>query len=261
MTTEDFISEVFYRVDDAMKDIPQHPLASLWPSEIVTLGILFALKGVGNRAFYRWLSRDWRPLFPALPERTRLFRLLATHRTWTDEFLASPSVLGVVDSYGVELLHPMRAGRSAQQIGRKGKSNHRWIVGGKLCVLLNKLGLVVGWDCAGANAPDTAFHPLIETFEDEMIVLSDSAFHAKEGDPANLKICARGLWNTRMLIETVLSMVTGVCHLKKVAHRTWTAFQTRLAFTLATFNLLVQWHGLQPDAHGFVPLSLAEFSL
>jgi hypothetical protein len=56
-------------------------------------------------------------------------------------------------------------------------------------------------------------------------------------------------------------MVTGVCHLKKVAHRTWAAFQTRLAFTLATFNLLVQWHGLKPDAHGFVPLSLAEFSL
>ena len=61
MTTEDFISELFYRIDEAMKDIPKHPLASLWPSELVTLGVLFALKGVGNRAFYRWLSRDWRP--------------------------------------------------------------------------------------------------------------------------------------------------------------------------------------------------------
>ena len=93
------------------------------------------------------------------------------------------------------------------------------------------------------------------------VLLSDTAFHAKLGDPTNLKICERGLWNTRMLVETVLSMVTGVCHLKKVAHRTWAAFQTRLAFTLATFNLLVQWHGLKPDAHGFVHLSLAEFSL
>jgi hypothetical protein len=27
----------------------------------VTLGILHALKGVGNRAFYRWLTRDYRP--------------------------------------------------------------------------------------------------------------------------------------------------------------------------------------------------------
>jgi len=261
MTTEDFISELFYRVDEAMKEFPKHPLANLWPSEIVTVGILFALKGVGTRAFYRWLTRDWRKLFPTLPERTLLFRLLATHRTWTEEFLAMPSVLGVVDSYGIELLHPMREGRSRQQIGRKGKSNHRWIVGGKLCLLLNHLGLVVAGDCAGANAPDTAFHPLIETFEEEMIVLSDAAFHAKTGDPVNLKLCDRGLWNTRMLVETVLSMLSGVCHLKKVAHRTWAALQTRLAFTLATFNLLVQWHGLKPDAHGFIRLSLAEFSL
>jgi hypothetical protein len=96
MTTEDFISELFYRVDEVMKDSHKHPLANFWPSEIVTLGILLALKGVGNRAFYRWLHRDWWPLFPALPERTRLFRLLATHRTWTDEFLATPSVLGVL---------------------------------------------------------------------------------------------------------------------------------------------------------------------
>ena len=55
-----------------------------------------------------------------------------------------------------------------------------------------------------ANAPDSAFHPLIEAFADDMIVLSDTAFHAKEGDPPNLKLCARGTWNTRMLVETVL---------------------------------------------------------
>jgi hypothetical protein len=248
-------------MDEAMTDSPTHPLANLWPSEIVTVGILFALKGVGNRAFYRWLHREWRKVFPALPERTRLFRRLAIHRTWTDEFLAAPAVLGGIDSYGIELLHPMREGRSAQPIGRKGKSTHRWLVGGKLCVLLNQWGLVVGWDCAGANAPDTAFHPLIETYEEEMRVLSDSAFHAQEGDPANLKLCDRGLWNTRMLVETVSSMIHGVCHLQKVTHRTWVAFHTRLAFTLATFNLLVQGHGLKPDAHGFIPLSLAEFSL
>jgi hypothetical protein len=27
------------------------------------------------------------------------------------------------------------------------------------------------------------------------------------------------------------------------------------------FNVLIQWHGLQPTASGFVPLSMAEFSL
>ena len=41
MTTEDFISELFYRVDETMKDIPKYPLANLWPSEVVTLGLLW----------------------------------------------------------------------------------------------------------------------------------------------------------------------------------------------------------------------------
>src|SRR2546430_12109779 len=75
MTTEDFISEVFYRVDEAMKAEPKHPQASLWPSEVVTRGVLFALKGVGNRAFYRWVSRDWRGSFSTLPQRTPPFPL------------------------------------------------------------------------------------------------------------------------------------------------------------------------------------------
>jgi len=132
MTTEDFISELFCRIDDALKPMPKHPQAGLWPSEVVTLGVLFALKGVGNRAFYRWLVRDYRALFPRLPERTRLFRLFKTHRAWTTTFLAAPTGLGVIDTYGIELIHPIREGRSSQQIGRKGLSNHRWIVGGKL---------------------------------------------------------------------------------------------------------------------------------
>ena len=51
------------------------------------------------------------------------------------------------------------------------------------------------------------------------------------------------------------------CHLKKVMHRGWAYFQARLAFTMAAFNVLVQWHGFQPNASGFVPLSIAEFSL
>lgn len=50
MTSEDFLSKLFYRIDEAMKDIPKHVLARLWPSEVVTLGVPFALKGVGTRA-------------------------------------------------------------------------------------------------------------------------------------------------------------------------------------------------------------------
>src|SRR6266849_2670182 len=46
-----------------------------------------------------------------------------------------------------------------------------------------------------------------------------------------------------------------------VMHRVWTYFHARLAFTMAAFNVLVQWQGFQPYASGFVPLSIAEFSL
>src|SRR5216684_937027 len=261
MTTIDFITALFSEVDEQMRDMPKHPDAHLWPSEVVTLGLLHALKGVGNRAFYRWLTRDYHALFPRLPERTRLFRLFMTHQGWTQAFLASPTVLGVIDTDGIELIHPMREGRSPQQIGRKGLSNHRWIVGGKLYLLLNQWGLIVAWECATANVPDKTFPWLMRQFEERMIVLSDTGFHAAEGDPSNLKLCQRGEWQDRMLVETVLSMLTLVCHFKKVMHRGWADFQARLAFTMAAFNVLVQWHGFQPYASGFVPLSIAEFSL
>ena len=36
-----------------------------------------------------------------------------------------------------------------------------------------------------------------------------------------------------MLVETVLSMLTLVCHFKKVMHRVWAYFHARLAFTMA----------------------------
>jgi len=114
----------------------------------VWVGVLFALKGDGNRAFYR-------SLLPKLPERTRLFRLFTTHQAWTDAFLVVPGLLSIVDSYEIELIHPVREGRSPQQIGKKDLSNRRWIVGGKLCFILSYLGLVVGWDCATANVYDT----------------------------------------------------------------------------------------------------------
>jgi hypothetical protein len=260
MTTQDFIITLFCQVDQQMAEIPKRPDAKLYPSEVVTLALLFAIKGVGTRAFYRWLTRDYLTLFPRLPERTRLFRLFKTHAAWTARFLVAPTVLGVADSYGIELVHPMREGRSPRQVGKKGKSNHRWIVGGKLCFVLNQWGLVCAWDCATANVHDSYFQPLIAQFTDTMIVLTDTGFHAKTGDPPNMKVCQRGTWNVRMLVETILSMLTTVFHCKKVSHRVWEYFRARVGWMLAAFNLLAQW-GLEADDHDFIHLSIAEFSL
>ena len=261
MTTEDIITTIFCTVDDEMNGVPNHSQASLAPSELVTVGLLYAIKGVGTRPFYRWLFNNYIDMFPNLPHRTRLFRRLRTHQQWVELFLAPPTVLGVIDTYGIELIHPVREGRSPKQIGKKGKSNSRWIVGGKLCLVLNKLGLVAGWDSSTANVHDSTFKHMIERFEDQMVLLADMGFHSADGDPPNLKLCRRGEWNERMMVETVLSMLTLVCHFKKMMHRVWDYFQARFAYTMAAFNILAQWDGLKPDEDGFVHLSIAVFSL
>jgi hypothetical protein len=98
MITLEFITALFDEVDEQIGAIPKHPEARLWPSEVVTLGLLHALKGVGNRAFYRWLTRAYRAWFPRLPERTRLFRLLTTHQDWTRAFMAAPTPCWVLST-------------------------------------------------------------------------------------------------------------------------------------------------------------------
>ena len=71
MITIEFITALFYEVDKQLGAIPKHPKAHLWPNEIVTFGLLHALKGVGNRAsimasatlgFSRWTQRRGRQL-------------------------------------------------------------------------------------------------------------------------------------------------------------------------------------------------------
>ena len=59
MTTGDIILHIFCEVEDKLPNIEKHPQAKLYPSELVTIGILFALKGGFFRSFYRWLKRDY----------------------------------------------------------------------------------------------------------------------------------------------------------------------------------------------------------
>jgi hypothetical protein len=141
-------------------------------------------------------------------------------------------------------------------------SNKRWIVGGKLCFILNHIGLITDWDVDTANVYDgSAFQDIIERNAKKMIIFSDEGFVKKDWHPENVKICARGEWNTRMIVETVLSMLTLVCHFKKVMHRTWEYFKSRLAYTMALFNILVQWDGIPVDENGSVQFSIARFSI
>jgi len=101
----------------------------------------------------------------------------------------------------------------------------------------------------------------VDEVADEMVVFSDMGFAKKDWHPLNLRLCQRGEWNVRMLMETVLSMLTYVCDFKHTRHKAWDYFKTKVGFTMALFNILVQWHGFQSDETGFVALSIAEFSL
>ena len=120
--------------------------------------------------------------------------------------------------------------------------------------------MICAWDCAPANVHDTHCQPLIAQFDGQMIVLTDTGFQAKTGDPGNMKVCPRGSWNTRMLVETVLSMLTTVFHSKKMGHRVWASFRARVAWTMAVFHLLARW-GMEIDEHDMIRLSIAEFGL
>ena len=263
--TEDFIIALFYRIDTALADVPKHPEARLWPGELVTLSVLYALKGPGERRFYRWADRDLRPLFPALPERTRLFRLFATHRAWAARFLAEPTFFGAADSFGVEMLNTLRLGRSRRQIGRRGKCARRWIAGAKLGLVVNARGQVCAWDADVACAYDAdAFGHLVWRYAGRMVVLADSNFHkspfhrpdyAQDPDPPNLKLCPRGRWGERRLVETVLSLIDGACRLKRVTERCWANLMAHLGAAVAAFNILVGWEPGEPR------LEVARFSL
>ena len=68
------------------------------------------------------------------------------------------------------------------------------------------------------------------------------------------------VWSIHMPDNQPCDLVSQ-CHFKKVMHRGWAYFHARLECTMAAFNVLVQWHGLRPNASGFVPLSIADFSL
>lgn len=70
-------SIVFASVDDRLSAVKKHPLAKLHLSEVVTIGLLLALKGCSYRAFYRWLQANYVYLSGGLPEQSRLYRLLS----------------------------------------------------------------------------------------------------------------------------------------------------------------------------------------
>ena len=61
MTTVDFITTLFYEVDEQMRAIPKHPEARLWPSEVGTLGLLHALDRSSGFTLLCFRAWGWSP--------------------------------------------------------------------------------------------------------------------------------------------------------------------------------------------------------
>jgi hypothetical protein len=240
MPTDEIIIRLFCMVDDQLGHVNKRSYAHLFASEIVTIGLLFSLKGGRFRAFHRWLKANYGAFFPNLPERTRLQRLLRDHAEDVLPFLAEPSFFTVLDSYGIELIHPRSEGRSPQQIGKKSKSNGRRIVGIKLAWLINTAGEVVDWAWDTANQPDNVFRPLALGYDGETIALADQGLREKDAPPSNIKLCERGTWNERFTIETDLSWVTELFHAKKMYHRVKDHLEARLWYLAALINCLLR---------------------
>lgn len=260
MPIVDCIIALYCYVEEHMKEVPGHSQEKLSPAELVTLGILYALKGTSQSQFHRWIAWNYRFLFPQLPERTRLFRRLTNRQRWTDRFLADSSLLAIADAYGIETVHPRREGRDERRIAGKGPSNHRWIVGIKVCPLVNHLGRVVDFAWSGANLHDKHFRPLIARYG-ESAVLTDSGFHGKEGDPENLNVCQRGQCNARFLVETVFSLWTRFMSLKKITEQRMGPLAAHVCYAMAAFNIVQEILASEPDENGMMPLKMVGICL
>jgi hypothetical protein len=241
MKEDHIILEIYFAIDEKLRGFQRKADSIISIGEIVTIGILFALKGKKKRQFYRWLSANQRHNFPVIPDRTRLFRLMEKYSNLNSRFLGEETTMGIIDSYGIELLHPMREGRSDKQVGKKGKSNHRWIVGMKYVPLVNQTGEIVDWEYDSANVHDKHFRDLIK--DKQMLILADSGFHGKYGDPENMKICKKGQWNDRFMIESVFSRMSTFMNLKHLSERSEKYFEATLAYVSAAFNLVLRLFG------------------
>ena len=111
MTTEEIVIALLCTVDDPIGSVKKVPQATLHPGEVLTIGLLFAVKGGHFRAFYGCLKRDYARLFGGLADRTTSGRPLVEQQALCDGRVATPRVLNVLDSYPVELLFSIREGR------------------------------------------------------------------------------------------------------------------------------------------------------
>ena len=76
-----------------------------------------------------------------------------------------------------------------------------------------------------------------------------------------MELCKKGTWNESMCVETVMSMVTVDCDLKRIRHRVANYIQARLGYVSAMFNILINLSPCISTDTDPYQMSIAEFSL
>ena len=135
------------------------------------------------------------------------------------------------------------------------------MVGGNLASSVHQHGQVVAWDGAPATVYDAVCHPRIAEFADPMVVVTAMGCPATPGDPVTMQPGARGTWNVRMVVESVVARLTRVGQVTRARQRRWPAVLARLSCTMALFNVVVRWQGPHVTNTGESALSIAHFRL
>jgi hypothetical protein len=172
-----FLTILYVTIDDFDKTQPAAPArpgpaAALSASEVLTLALFSQWSQFeSERAFYRYAVRHLRPLFPSLPHRSQLNRLLrASHdglvaiALWLAQTLQTRDDLyEALDGTGVPVRNVKRrgAGWLAGQAEVGWCPRVGWYEGFRLLTAVTRQGVITGFALGPATRKD---QPLAETF-------------------------------------------------------------------------------------------------
>jgi hypothetical protein len=172
-----FLTILYVTIDDFGKQRPgpaphPGPAAALSESEVLTLALFGQWRQFpSERAFYRYAVRHLRPLFPSLPHRSQLNRLVRAHHEslvavalWLAQTLQTRDDLyEALDGTGVAVRNAKRrgAGWLAGQAEIGWCPRVGWYEGFRLLTAVTRQGAITGFALGPATRKD---QPLAETF-------------------------------------------------------------------------------------------------
>jgi hypothetical protein len=256
-------------------------------AEVLTLALVAELAGYESKhAWWDYVSKNYRHLFPKLCDRTRYHRRLERLRPGLEQlrrhlvFLtgADLSQLRVVDSFPISLCHLRRVSGSSEPFGYSATVGYcaakkEYFYGLRMHLMTDARGIVVGYVLSAGHVHDTkglAFlltdlaqiEPLLERV---ISLLGDKGYTGKklaqqlkaefgvdllamrrEYEPEYGPLAYNELiGSARKIIETTISVLTGVMHANWTYARSLKGLVTNLvakvtAFTLGNYlNLLM----------------------